>query len=116
MNKHITEMTTDELCEAILKKIQNENKEYTDSLYSMSPDEIIKHSYETTYRDEIVLLFESIDLEDYFSEKDLCNLYSQFNILESVYDEWITMDANPGDWLLECIHNVAKEEMKIRKQ
>lgn len=109
MNKNDKELSQEEILRKLIAKIQNENEEYTKNLYSMPPEKIIKHSYETTYKNEIVLFFENSEPNDFLSKKELYNLYNISNTLDAIYDKWLSYDANPDEWIFNCIQIVAKK-------
>ena len=57
-------MTNEELNTALYEKVFAEQKRYREWLLSQPPEEILKHCYEFTVREDIVLEMEYLDLTD----------------------------------------------------
>lgn len=108
VNNNNKNLSKNNIIKKLASKIQEENKEYRDSLLLMPPEKIIIHSYETVYKDEIAFLFEASNLDEILSKEEIYNLCTVKNLLDLIYDEWLNYDANPGEWLIDCIRNVAK--------
>ena len=55
-------MTNAELNTALYRKMEAEQKTYRDWLLSQPPEEILKHTYEYTMREDILMYLEENDL------------------------------------------------------
>ena len=81
-------MTNDELNTKIYEKLFAEQQEYKGWLLTQSPEDILKHAYEYTIRDDIVLAMEYLDLTDeqakalIDSEKPLESIFNAFENIE----------------------------------
>ena len=58
----MTGMTTEELNTRLYEKMRAEQEKYRDWLLSQPPDEILKHSYEYTIREDILYALEETDI------------------------------------------------------
>ena len=81
-------MTNEELNTKIYEKLFAEQQEYKGWLLTQSPEDILKHAYEYTIRDDIVLAMEYLDLTDeqakalIDSEKPLESIFNAFENIE----------------------------------
>ena len=81
-------MTNEELNTKIYEKLFAEQQEYKGWLLTQSPEDILKHAYEYTVRDDIVLAMEYINLTDeqakalIDSEKPLETIFNAFENIE----------------------------------
>lgn len=57
-------MTTEERNTALYQKMFAEQERFKDWLLEQTPEEILRHSYEYTVREDILLLLEYYDLEE----------------------------------------------------
>ena len=89
----------------LIERIYTEHKEYLDTLKQQSPEEIIRHSYETCYREEFIILIEST----IFDDETIDALLQVPNPIGILYDEWLKTDVSITDLLSETIYYFAKE-------
>ena len=94
------------LKEKLVEKIHKEQKEYLENLKKQPADKIIEASYETCYRNEIVCLLESSDIDD---EEDIAILLAMSDTLDELYAEWLSADCSVCDMLLDVIFDYVRE-------
>lgn len=73
-------MNNEKLTNNVYKKINNELLEYMKEIKKLSPDEIIKKSYETTCKEEFVDMFYNAD-GDYETEELIAELRNYYDII-----------------------------------
>ena len=89
----------------LIERIHKEHEEYLNNLKQQSPDEIIRHSYETCYREEFLCLIENT----MFDDETIDALLQVPNPIGILYDEWLSTDVSVADLLAETIDYFAKE-------
>ena len=92
------------LCE----KVSQEYDSFIEGLKRMSPDEIIEHSYEKVFKEDILMSLDNNDLPD-DRAKALLSLESP---LDEIYHEWLDADSSYMDLLLDCIFDRAALALK----
>lgn len=106
---------TEEINQKLYEKLAKEYDGFIEHLKTLLPDEIINNSYEKVFKEDILLCFESNDL-DYERAKALLSLDKP---LDELYDEWLGTDCTYMDMLRDCIDNrtdVAVKEMKAKSK
>lgn len=98
-------MTNAELNTALYKKMSAEQQKFRDYLVKMPPAEILKHSYEYTVRESILLRFEYSTLSD-DQAKALLNCPEP---LSEVYFAFDKVNTNYMDTLWNCAEKHADE-------
>ncbi len=76
--------------EKLYAKLEKEYNDYIDSLKVATADEIIKKSYETVFKEDILLCFDYYELDDDITEL-LCSTENLLNIL---YEDWLNVDES----------------------
>ena len=76
-------------------KIVNEFNDFIRGLYKLSPQEIVDKSYEKVAKEEIVYIVEEND----YSDEKYKLMLSEENLLDGLYNEWLTSDGNYNELL-----------------
>ena len=76
-------------------KIVNEFNDFIRGLYKLSPQEIVDKSYEKISNEEIVYIVEEND----YSDEKYKLMLSEENLLDGLYNEWLTSDGNYNELL-----------------
>lgn len=77
--------------EALYDKMQNEQLLFREWLLQQEPEEILKHTYEYTVREDIIFAFEAMELEDKYvvalllSPCPLQDIYENYRKKETDY-------------------------------
>ncbi len=88
----------------LYEKVKQEYDAFVESLEKLPPKEIINHSYEKVFKEDITMCFEDIDL----SNSDAKALYKQKNPLDFVYNEWLSNDFSYMESLRDTIDDSCK--------
>ena len=105
-------MTNEELNTKIYEKLFAEQQEYKGWLLTQSPEDILKHAYEYTIRDDIVLAMEYLDLTDEQAKA----LIDSEKPLESIFNAFENIEGNHMDDVRDCIENKANETIAAQKE
>ena len=97
---------SEKLKKKLVEKIHKEQQEYLENLKKQPADKIIEASYETCYRNEIICLLESSDIDD---EDDIATLLAMPDTLGELYNEWLSADCSVCDMLLDVIFDYVRE-------
>ena len=76
-------------------KIVNEFNDFIRGLYKLSSQEIVDKSYEKISKEEIVYIVEEND----YSDEKYKLMLSEENLLDGLYNEWLTSDGNYNELL-----------------
>ena len=77
------------------EKIDKEFDVYKEKLRHQTVDEIIDNSYKTAMLKEFIVCFHSnYEIEDHFNISQIKQLLKFSNILETLYEHWITYDSD----------------------
>ena len=85
-------------------KVKEEFEEYKEKLFSMSPEEVYEHSYETAIKENMLIIFEL----DSMIEEHAKALLKMKCPLEYCYSEWLENDISSMDDLRDTIKDSAK--------
>ena len=85
-------------------KVEEEFKEYKEKLFSMSPEEVYEHSYETAIKEDMLIVFELDSMPEEHAKALLKMQYP----LEYCYSEWLEKDTSSMDELRDTIKESAK--------
>jgi hypothetical protein len=97
----------DYLAERVYNRVVLEYNNYLDDIKEMPPDVIIKEAYEIVALADIKI---SLDPEmSVFDTDQLRALYSLFNPLRSIYDEWLDRDDSRMDDITDTISDLANK-------
>ena len=106
-------MTNEELNTALYEKMFAEQEQYRAWLLSQPPAEILKHTYEYTVREDILLALEYHDLPDARAKA----LLASPSPLADVFADWESEDTGYMDDIWQTVEDWAKaEEQKHRKK
>lgn len=76
-------------------KIVNEYNDFIRELYKLSPEEIVDKSYEKVAKEEIVYIVEEND----YSDEKYKLMLNEEDLLDGLYNEWLTSDGNFNELL-----------------
>lgn len=96
-------MNNAQLLSALQVKMAAEQDKFRDWLLSQSPEEILRHTFEYSVRQDIVLLMDNAQL----SNKDLRTLLSSPTPLADVFDAFNGMDTGIVDTIQACMEESA---------
>ena len=96
-------MNNAQLLSALQVKMAAEQEKFRDWLLSQSPEEILRHTFEYSVRQDIVLLMDNAQL----SSKDLRTLLSSPTPLADVFDAFNGMDTGIVDTIQACMEESA---------
>lgn len=105
-------MYSEKISSALYNKLKVEFDKYIDNLKTLSPDEMIKHSYETVFKEEILICFEN---GNPLNNRQSKALLSTKNPLDYLYSEWLDADSSYLDSVLDSIRESANKEIKYGK-
>ena len=101
-------MTNEELNTALYQKMFAEQEQFRNWLLTQPPDEILKHSYEYTTREDILLSLEYHDLSD----KQANALLKSPAPLGDVFKKWEGWETNHMSNIWECVECRANEVLR----
>lgn len=93
------EKASEALSTALYEKMFAEQETYRDWLLTQTPDEILKHTYEYTVREDILMSLENNDLSD----QQAAALLQSSSPLNDVFQEFEKLETGYMDTVLECI-------------
>jgi hypothetical protein len=102
---------TEEINVKLYEKLSKEFNDFCDKLKTLSPEEIIRSSYEKVFKEDILMCFECSDM-GYEKAKALLRLDKP---LDDLYNEWIGADCSYMDMLRDCIDDRANEAVREMK-
>ena len=88
-----------EMNEILLEKMSKEYDDFIEKLSLQSPDEIIRASYEKVFKEDILAVVESRELEPKYVKALLRENYP----LEGCYQRWLEEDVTYMEDLRICI-------------
>ncbi len=97
-------MTNEMLNKALHRKLVNEFRQYQAYLTSLPPDEILKHTYEHTVKQDIVCIMEDAE----FEPKYVRALLRSRTPLNDIYEEYTFRETEHMDVLRDCFEAEAK--------
>ena len=98
-------MTNEELNTALYKKMFAEQEKFENWLLSQSPREILKHSYEYTMREDILLSLEYNDLTD----SQAAALLASPTPLDDLYHQYEKMETSHMEEVWACFESRAEQ-------
>lgn len=101
-------MNNQELNTALYEKVAAEQTKFRDWLLMQPPEEILKHTYEYTVREDIVMCMEELALSDAQAQA----LLSSPSPLGDVYSEFENRETDYMDILRSSIEERAAEMLK----
>ncbi len=90
----------------LYKKLEDELKEFKKNIKEKGADYAIDRAYEITVKQEII---DSIKNDNTLSKTQTNALLSETNVLDELYDDWISSDGN----MRENINYVVEESIYI---
>lgn len=101
-------MNHDDPSVALYEKMRAELEKYRAHLMTLSPAEILDHTYEHTIKQDIVECAENDVFEDYVVRA----LLRSRNPLNDIFEEYRTRDTQHMDILRDCFEAEAKAAIK----
>lgn len=99
-----------DLNQRLLDKMTKEYDDFIEKLSMQSPDEIIRASYEKVFKEDILAVVESRELEPKYVKALLREKYP----LEGCYQSWLEEDVTYMEDLRICIESHAKEFLRYK--
>ena len=96
----------------LYSKVQKEYDAFVDELAKLPPEEIIKHSYEKVFKEDITMCFEELELEP----NEAKALLKKKNPLDFVYQEWLKNDCSYMDVIRDTIDDSCKIAVRDLKK
>ena len=105
--------------ESLYKKLEDELKDFKVLIREKGIDYAIDRAYELTVKQEII---DSIKFDSILSKTEIKALLSRENLLNELYDDWLTIDGNMrehinfsvDDSIRFITNEYKKENIKIR--
>lgn len=104
-------MTTEERNTALYQKMFAEQERFKNWLLEQPPEELLRHAYEYTVREDILLSLEYHDLE---GEQANALLKSQ-NPLKKIFQEWESRETGYMEMIWDTVEEQAKTEQSRQK-
>lgn len=99
----------------LYRKLEKENKAFTDDLKTKTPEQIIEAAYEKVFKEDILSIFEHKD----FSQTEAKALYKLKNPLDDLYQAWLNREVSYMNLLHDTVDlriQSAVKEMKARQE
>ncbi len=94
--------------ELLYEKVKKEYDAFVESLEKLPPKEIINHSYEKVFKEDIAMCFEELELEP----NDAKALLKKKKPLDFVYQEWLKNDCSYMDMLRDTVEDSSKKAVR----
>src|SRR5574344_778937 len=91
----------------LYKKLEDEFKEFKAEMKEKGVDYAIDRAYELTTKQEII---DSIQFDHELSKTEIKALLSKENVLDEMYDDWLSFDGN----MREHTNNYKKDKVKTK--
>ena len=102
-------MSNEEMKQALLDKLAAEQDKYRAWLLEQPPEEILKHTYEYTMREDIVFCMEALDL----TGAQTAALLASPSPMEDIYKEYDKRDASYMEDIRDSIETRAKDVLAV---
>lgn len=102
-------MSNEEMKQALLDKLTAEQDKYRAWLLEQPPEEILKHTYEYTMREDIVFCAEELELTD----AQMAALLASSSPMEDIYKEYDKRDASYMEDIRDSIETRAKDVLAV---
>ena len=101
----MTKVTIQEKEKILVDRIKRDYDEYTSELLTHGVEYVMRQSFETCWRGEIKMLFET----HVFDEAVLDQLLEYEHPLTMLYREWLDTDATPECELIDMVNSLVAE-------
>ena len=101
--------------EKLYQKLENELKDFKTKMKENGVDYAIDRAYELTTKQEII---DSIQFDHSLSKTEIKALLSRENILDELYDDWLSFDGNMREninYSVDASLNLITDEYKKDK-
>lgn len=100
----------EELNTKLYEKMKAEFDGFLENLKTLTPEEIISHSYEKVMKEDILACFEGED--DFLSKKQAKAILAVKYPLDDLYQEWLSNDYSHMEMLRDTISDRAESAVK----
>lgn len=87
----------------VFQKIENDYKAFREEMTQLSPEEVFEYAYKIYCITEFYYIL--TNSYDYTSKSVALILNFKGNILEQIYDEWLSVDTSNQDEFVDAIDN-----------
>lgn len=101
---------TEELNTQLYEKMKTEFDGFLENLKTLTPEEIISHSYEKVMKEDILACFEGEN--DFLSNKQAKAMLAVKYPLDDLYQEWLGNDYSHMEMLRDTISDRAESAVK----
>ena len=101
-------MTIEEMLTALYEKFSAEQDNYRAWLLKQTPEEILRHTYEYTVREDIVMMMEDAE----FSPQQAAALLWKGTTLSDIYKDFTKVETGYMDILRDTVENRANDILK----
>lgn len=98
--------------ELLYDKMKSEYAQFISDLSTKSPKEIIDHSYEKVFKEEILIICETSER----TSEEAKALYKQKKPLDFLYQEWLHNEYTYMDMVRDTVDDGAKSAVKEMKE
>lgn len=105
-------MNTQPLKQQLNEKLQKEYDDFIERLKSLPPEQIIRCSYETVFKEEFMTTVQYKDL----SKQEIKALLKMDYPLDSLYQEWLKNDLSYIPLIEDTVDDHIKKVMKLQKR
>lgn len=105
-------MGNDNLNTALYEKMSAEQDKFRDWLLTQPPEEILKHTYEYTVREDIVMAMEELDL----NSGQVAALLASPSPLDDIFREFENLETEYMDTIRTCIETRSDEMCKAQRE
>lgn len=105
-------MGNDNINTALYEKMSAEQDKFRDWLLTQPPEEILKHTYEYTVREDIVMAMEELDL----SSGQAAALLASPSPLDDIFREFQNLETDYMDTIRTCIETRSDDMCKAQRE
>ena len=105
-------MTNEELNTALYKKVSAEQDKFRNWLLTQPPEEILRHTYEYTVREDILISLEYNDISDSQAQA----LLKSPSPLADIFSEWEKRETGYMEDIMDTIKSRANDVVRRQKQ
>lgn len=105
-------MDNDNINTALYEKMSAEQDKFRDWLLTQPPEEILKHTYEYTVREDIVMAMEELDL----SSGQAAALLASPSPLDDIFKEFQNLETDYMDTIRTCIETRSDDMCKAQRE
>lgn len=99
VSQFVTELYLEQRTKELISRVEKEQQEIQSELQEKSPQEVVDEAYRISTINDIVNLIKS----NYLNGQEIDALLTYPNILEAIYDEWISGSYTTSDEIKYCL-------------